>query len=233
MSSLHREYLLRLEESAKDLKFSDFYLWPRTPIGDEIQEKIVQRIGVSDYELRNTTSRPVRIIRFMRTLIKQGLVPGDFSILDIACGDAIVLWQIKRAFPSASCYGLDCNKGKFPKHEMVQRDGVLLYRGFIQHLFRTQVEPPFDFAMMLNTYRGWESADLREHERDLPSLANAWFEANARYTMLTVTEAQLGSLRALGFNTFNLGRGEDDSKMFCFSKDALPMSWWHRLVSFR
>jgi len=154
-------------------------------------------------------------------------------VLDICCGDAIVLWQIKRAFPQAICYGVDLNKGRFDTHVKVQRDVVQLYRVFIQHLFRTHPDTPFDLTLMLNTYRGWESADLREHERYLPELANAWFNRNARYTILTVTDPQIVSLRRLGFTVKKIGKGEDNSKMVCLSTLKLPDSlltpYWRRL----
>jgi hypothetical protein len=143
-----------------------------------------------------------------------------------------VLWQIKKAFPRARCYGVDCNKGKFGTHDMVQREGVELFNGFSQHLFASDPSVPFDMALMLNTCRGWESADLREHERDLPLLADAWFAKNARYTILTATKPQVRRLKQVGFALARMGRSEDNSTMVCISKSRLPRSFWQRLVPF-
>jgi hypothetical protein len=231
MQSSHIEYLKNLERVSAECHFEDLYLWPRTPLGYDHQDKIVQRVGVSDYDLEGH-SRPALIIQQIKVLIKHDLIARDFTILDIACGDGIVLWQIKKAFPKAQCYGIDCNKDKFGTHSMVQRDGVEIFNAFIQPLFTIHPEVPFDLAIMLNTYRGWESADLREHERNLPELADAWFERNARYTILTATDPQIGHLEQIGFKVVRLGKGEDNSTMVCLSKSRLPQSSWQRLLSF-
>jgi hypothetical protein len=223
MKFLYNKYLEDLEQVDSKLNPDDYYLWPRTPI-ENIQEKIIQRVGVSDYDVRNPCSRPAIIIRQIRELIKYGFIGEDFSVIDICCGDAIVLWQIKKAFPLSFCYGVDLNKGKFSMHNIVQRDGVRIYKVFIQHLFRKDPDIPFDLALMLNTYRGWESADLREHERDLPKLADEWFKRNAKFTILTATTSQIESLRQLGFKVKIIGRGEDNSRMICISLLKLPDS---------
>lgn len=121
------------------------------------------------------------------------LIVDEFSILDFPCGDAIVLWQVKTSFPLANCYGIDCNKGAFVTHNMVQQDGVSQYRGFLQQLFVTHPREPFDLVVMLNTYRGSRSAHLREHEANLPELADAWFAGNAKFKVVTTTNTQVGS----------------------------------------
>lgn len=229
MKSSHVEYLRNLESLAAQCRQEDLYLWPRTPMGHDHQGEIVERVGVSDYDVDNRSSRPALIIRQIQTLIRHGLVGADFSLYDIACGDAIVLWQIKKAFPQAWCYGVDCNKGKFGTHDMVQLRGVKLFNGYIQQLFASDPPVPFDLALMLNTYRGWESADLREHELELPRLADAWFAHNARYTIVTATGLQIRRLKQLGFVVARLGKGEDDSTMVCTSKSMLPRSFLRRL----
>ena len=217
----HSEYLESLERESRDSDLQQYYLWPRTPIND-IQSRIIQRVGVSDYRVDAPRSRPARIIEEIQTLREHNLIGPGFSVLDVACGDGIVLWQIRKIFADACCFGVDCNKGRIDTHEMIQRDGIRLYSVFIQHLFRKHAERPFDVVLMLNTYRGWESADLREHERDLPQQADAWFERNARYVILTATRSQIDRLRNLGFAVQDMGRGEGRSRMICATKSQLP-----------
>lgn len=215
------EYLSRLERLCSEPSCEEYYLWPRTPLED-IQQKILERVGVTDYEVARSRSRPARIIRQLAALRKRGLIPADFSVLDVACGDGIVLLQIKRAFPAALCYGVDCNKGEIGTHAWVEREGIRLFRVFIQHLFQSRPERPFDVALMLNTYRGWESAGLRRHEQDLPRQADKWFWRNSRYTIVTAKGVQIARLRRAGLAVRVMGRGEDDSKMVCVSKYELP-----------
>jgi hypothetical protein len=218
----HIAYLGHLEAMALNEDLAQYYLWPRTPIRATLQEEIIRCVGVSDFDLSQEHSRPSQIIRFIWRLLRADLIGGNFSVLDLPCGDAVVLWQVKKTFELANCYGLDCNKGVYETHETAQREGVVLYRAFLQHVFTSDPPEPFDLAIMLNTYRGWRSADLRQHEQNLPELANYWFGKNARFTILTATDVQVDHLHNLGFLTSELGKGEHDSKMICISRSCLP-----------
>jgi len=218
MSTSHTEYLQKLENQASSHAREDFYLWPRTPVKADLQEEIVKRVGVADLYPSVEHSRPARIIRMVNTLLCDRLISDNFSLIDFPCGDAIVLWQLKKAFPLADCYGVDCNKDIYATHSMVKHDGVILYRAFLQHLFRSNPSQPFDLALMLNTYRGWEYAELRDDEKNLPVLADTWLAKNAKFAVVTATETQIHRLRSLGFMTIEMGKGEDDSKMVCISR---------------
>lgn len=222
MVTTHTKYLESLEQLAAGCKSEEFYLWPKSPV-ENLQLEIEQIVGVNDYYIENRHSRSARIIKQLKVLINNGLIPDEFSVLDICCGDAIVLWQIKKAFPKAFCYGVDFLKGRITTHQTVQDDGVQLYGVFIQHLFRMHPDKPFDLAIMLNTYRDWKAAGLPEHERELPELADTWFAKNARYTILTARWAQVKYLQRLGFRIIRLGRGEERSMMVCISKYRFPI----------
>lgn len=218
MRDQQHEYLSGLERMASCEDLTQFYLWPRTPCTSTLQEEIISRVGVSDFDLHQAHSRPAQIVSLLRTLSAASLIDDEFSILDLLCGDGIVLWQIKRSFPRANCYGVDCKKDGYETHEMIQFDGVKLYKAFLQHVLSADCGKPFDVAIMLNTYRGWEYADLREDEQNLPDSANDWFMRNARFTLLTATSFQTNHLREVGFFVKGIGNGEDDSEMICISR---------------
>lgn len=215
-----QDHFARLESLAQTSELNDLYLWPRTPVGHDHQDKIRERVGVTDYEVGHRKSRPARIIKAIRRLQGQGHFGASFSALDIASGDTIVLWQVQKAFAGSQCYAIDCLKGKFGTHEQVMRDGVLLYNAYLQHLFERDPPRPFDVAIMLNSYRGWDNADLREHERDLPRRADDWLARNARFVILTATRRQVRHLRRIGFRVKDLGRGEDRSRLVVASAVA-------------
>lgn len=226
------DYLRHLEALGARSRKEDLYLWPATqPSGDmgDLQEEVIDTARASDRDVSCRRSRPALIIRQIRALIQRGLVGSDLSICDIACGDALVLWQLKKAFPQAYCAGIDCNRGAYGTHQMAQRDGVELFSGYIQHLFANDPPVPFDLTLMLNTYRGWEYADLREHERDLPRLVDAWFARNARYAIVTATNPQIRRLALTGFAVARLGPGEEASTLVCVSTSTLPQSLPQRL----
>jgi hypothetical protein len=215
-------YLRKIEELGVGSEYESLYLWPRTPLTPDHQEVIAKRVGADDYAVDDPRSRSAMIIRKLRELTDgaDAPLPQDARVVDLACGDAVVLWQVKKALPQLSCFGVDCNKGVFATNASAEEEGVELYSGYLQHVFAEAPPEPFDLTMMLNTYRGWESADLRDSERDLPQLADAWFAEHSRYTIVTATEAQIKRLRRQGWRVEELGKGEDVSTMICLSRDG-------------
>ena len=217
-------YLAELEAGLDESKVDSGLLWPRTPLdGEEYQERISQRVGVSDVAVDDPHSRPNRMVRLIARLRDVGVVPADFSLVDIACGDGLILLELKRRFPESSCFGVDLNAGVFPAHREAEAAGVVMRRVLIQDLFAAAAPRQFDLALMLNTYRGWENADLPEEDRDLPRAADAWLEANARLIVLTATADQLPPWRERGFAVTDFGPGEDDSRLVLVSREPLPL----------
>jgi len=208
------DYLARLEAEAQENHTRELYLWPRTAIGN-LQAEAWQRVGVSDWRADDPKSRPYHVLRVVDDLLYNRLIPERFSFVDICCGDALIPWHVKRRWPMADCCGVDLNKGHLQPHFIVQDQGVRLYRIPIQRLFRDGKDVLFDVAMMLNTYRGWDSADLDEGERWLIDAADEWFRYRARYTIVTATDAQIERLKSEGWWVTEVGHnaGENGSKM--------------------
>jgi hypothetical protein len=213
-------YLAEIEKQGASSDYESLYLWPRTPIGADLQDVIARRVGVNDYQVDDPRSRSGLIIRKLRELVDDPDSPLDerFRLLDVACGDAVVLWQIKKAFPDSSCFGIDCNKGVFVTNATATEDGVLIFKGYLQHLFAQPPPEPLDVTMMLNTYRGWESADLREAEKDLPEQVDDWFARYSRYAIVSATADQIKRLRRQGWSVHELGCGEDESTLICMTR---------------
>ena len=235
------QYLSGIEALASNSEYEHLYLWPRTPLTPDHQAVIATRVGVGDLAVDDPRSRSALIIRKLRELIADR-APGmseRFRLLDVACGDAVVLWQIKKAFPQAGCHGIDCNKGVFATNANAIEQGVVLHEGYLQHLFAQSPADgrKFDMTLMLNTYRGWESAALRESERKLPEQADAWFAKNSRFVIVTATQTQIERLRRQGWYVEELGKGEDVSIMICASREyrrswlARVMGWIRRRLS--
>lgn len=208
-----------IEKNAKEINYDDCYLWPRTPIGGDHQDTILKRVGARDDNMNNHNSRSFMITCMIKKIIKKKLLKNDFSILDIACGDALVLEQLNRTFPDSKCYGVDCNIDKFDTHDKQKKEGIKLYNAYIQQLYTNRPEKKIKITLMLNTYRGWESADLREHEKSLPEDSDKWFAENSEFSFITATYEQVKSLRKKGFYLSVLGKGEDHSYLVCISKD--------------
>lgn len=206
-------YLAELERTEDPLRADGLLLWPNTPIGDAIQDRIRERVGVSDRDAGDRRSRPARIGRLLERAVRRRVVPPAFSVLDIACGDGLVLLDVKRRFADAACFGVDLNAGAFPAHDAVRAAGIELYRVAIQRLFREPPPVAFDVVLMLNTYRSWDAADLGPDDGDLPATADAWIAAHATLFVTTLTAEQARRWQERGFDVVDLGPGEDDSRL--------------------
>jgi hypothetical protein len=146
-------------------------------------------------------------------LIDNDLLDFRFSVLDLFCGDAVILWQIAGAFPGATCRGIDLRD--YPEHGRAREAGVDIRRVAIQRLIELKSPVLYDVAILLNTWRGWDRAGLSEDDADLPERVERWLIANVRYIVVTATTAQAEAMKARGWWVFDIGRGEDDSRMYC------------------
>lgn len=217
------DWLSELEAQRSSAELDEHLLWPRTPIGDEIQDRIRERVGVSDLDVNDSRSRTARIVAQVRRLMDRGRLPdASGTVLDIACGDALILTAVRRAFPHLDVHGIDLHIGAFPAHRAAADAGVQLHRVLIQDLFGVVPPTPIDVVLMLNTYRGWENADLSKRDVNLPGEADAWLRRNARYIIVTATKAQLERWRADGFAVGDLGAGEERSRLACIARHRLP-----------
>ena len=213
-------FFAAVENKGLQTEFKDFYLWPNTPPpSDSHQEKILQRVGVSDYDTNDPRSRSRLIIDCIGKLIRGGKISYPFVLADICGGDAIVGTKIKEHFWLAEIIVQDCCKGQFPTHKQAEERGVKLYGGWLQHLVEGDLDNKIDVVLMLNTFRGWHSAQLRPNEQDIPMKTLQWFERNSKFFIVTATVAQIELLERRGLTIARLGKGEDDSYMICVSKN--------------
>lgn len=204
------EWLQGLENEYRDTPLNDVVLW-KGSVRHDMQSTIAQMQGATDLE-SSELSRPNMIVPRLGYMVSEKLLPHDFSVIDIACGDGLILQAIKKSFPQSRCYGIDINKGNVDEHRMVQAMGVELYRIPIQGLFDRVPEEMFDISMMLNTYRGWNAAGLRESEADLPDKADYWLRVSSRFSILTVNDWNMSRL-SKDYVVHRLGQGEQVTNM--------------------
>jgi len=189
------------------------YRWPRTPVGN-LQAEIWRRCGASDWNVEHPSSRSGAILRTLHEMDGNGLLPRPFSVLDLCCGDGVVLQQVARTFRHADCHGVDLLR--YPAHRDAERAGVSFHRAALQSVVAGEPPVVVDVAIMLNTFRGWDRAGLdAETERDLPTKTLHWMKRFCRYAFLTVAREQVGWLKREGWFVWDVGRGEDDSRLMC------------------
>lgn len=192
-------------QKAVGCAIKDVYLWPRTPVAN-IQAEIWARCGYTDWV---RTGRVGNILDTLQEMLVNNLLREDFTYFDICTGDALIPWRVQHQFPFSRCYGMDIRR--YSTYEMVTRHGVELYRIPIQDLFLDHDIGQFDIVSMLNTYRGWGSADLSGPEAWLPGAADDWFKQHARYIIITTHDRQ--KQIDAGFWVKQIGRGESGSDL--------------------
>ena len=195
------------------------YLWPKTPRSN-LQVEAWRRVGYSD--LHPYLGRAMDIISLLDEMLENHLLPESFTCLDICCGDALILWRIQRHFGYCQCYGIDLNAGQYRDHERMQRAGVQLYPVALQTLVQNDAPEVFDVAIMLNTWRGWEKADLPLRDKDLPQLTELWLKRNARYFITTAERQQQEEMKQRGWWLWKFGKGEDASSLICAFMVSAP-----------
>jgi hypothetical protein len=194
------KYLETLQQRTAD-QAGDWYLWPDTPL-QTIQTRIKIRVGADDTEIDNPASRTYRIIAALRAI-------KPTTILDICCGDALILTAIKLALPDVACYGVDINAGAIPGNREAHATGVKLYRVALQLLVEHTPPQLFGVTMMLNTYRGWKDARLRQGEEGLPERVTTWLANSSVRSVLTVNPWQFKTLAGIHYIQ-DIGPGEGD-----------------------
>ena len=190
-----------------------YYRWPHTPVGN-LQAEVWRRTGASDWNLDDPACRTRNIIRTLQDMDDNDLLLQPFSVLDLCCGDGVVLNLVSRIFQHARCFGADLLR--YPAHEDAERAGVRFYRAPLQELVSSEPPRIIDVAIMLNTFRGWDKAMLvPELDHALPELTLAWMGRHCRYVFLTLEWAQFDWLKRAGWFVWDVGKGEDDSRLAC------------------
>lgn len=206
MSNINK--LKEIESICYGLDPKDYLLWPNTPIATkDIQEKIKQRFGVED-SINHENSRPSIIIKNIKKLLNENKLDNNFEIIDICCGDGIILSEVNNQFNNSKCYGFDINKNKFESHFYLKN--VTFFYGFIQELINFDFEKKFEITMMLNTYRDWNAAQVSKNFPNLERDCTNWLIKNSKFIFLTVNNKQLEFFRN-NFKIEILGSGEEDS----------------------
>ena len=192
------KFLKKLELDSDDVKLEDKVLWKNTPIDTEKIQSDIERFytGVSDFNREDKRSRPFGVLKAIKELVDTNQIPNNFTLLDIACGDAIIIDFIKTHYPKATIVGLDPNKNMFDYHEKAQRNGVILINSYIQNLVEYDIPEKIDVITMFNTCRAWAHSQKREDESNLPSVCDNWVLRNSKFALLTMNSTQINSLKS-------------------------------------
>lgn len=200
-----------LEDINPEIK-ENVILWPGTPINDVIiQQRITHYYGVPD---NNTElSRPYVINKNLSKLLLNNKLKESFTVLDICCGDAIILTEIKKKFEKSIAIGIDINKNNFNNHTIAQQIGVLLYNCSLQRMISIPAPELIDCVIMLNTFRDWNSASLRSNEMNIPTLTEDWIIKNSKYAIITMIKEQIERLKRKNIKLEVIGKGELNSEL--------------------
>ena len=186
-------------------------LWPRTLL-DSIQTQVNKEYGTTDLKWADPRSRPYKVATFLQGMVAKKLLRSDFTILDLCCGDAMVLNHVARKFPECKAYGTDI--AKFDYHKLLVENATV-YGVALQDVISFEPPARIDVVMMLNTFRQWEHAGLTKEDAELPEWVEEWLRLYAHRSILTATHRQISSFRNKKWTVTEIGPGEGNSRLIC------------------
>lgn len=136
--------------SKYESKKKDNYVWENTQL----------KTG-SDWSLQVGTERMQQHFRetvsILSRLIDEGKLNESFSVVELFCGDAAMLYLLKKQFPNCKPLGVDLLyhntwseiKALQPDQQFSQADFLKLYQDSFQF--------GYDVMLTFNTYRGWNN----------------------------------------------------------------------------
>ena len=127
------------------------------------------------------------ITKKINQLISENIIPEDFTILDVFCGDGLFLYDLKQYFPKCKAYGADVYKTEWKALNKVTTADVKMFRVPVQKLVNsTKVAP--DLIMMMNSYRaftdGRPALELESNSFSIPisiEKINKWTKMYSKY----------------------------------------------------
>lgn len=178
-------------------------LWKDTP--HDIQENIKKKQGAYDFEVRNSNCRTTIIKKYIRKLIADKKIEKNFTLVDLFCGDAIIITLLKKAFKTADITGIDIKE--FNEHDTAIEIGVKIRYKYVQKYIKNRRDQ-IDIILMLNTYRNFNTSGMSE--RDFHKI-NKWILKVAKHAI--VTTSSIKHAKRYGFKPLIIGHGEASSDM--------------------
>lgn len=180
--------------------------WTDTPLND-IQSNIKRKQGAYDYEVYNKNCRTTIIRDYIKELIFEGKIEKNFTLVDLFCGDAIIIRLLKQRFKLADITGVDIHK--FKEHEAAIDVGVKFKYEYVQEYIK-DCRDKIDIVLMMNTYRNFKTSNMTE--RDFRKI-NKWILKVANHAIVTVNISDIKKVKRRGFKPLKIGKGEASSDM--------------------
>lgn len=178
--------------------------WTDTKLSD-IQSNIKYRQGVCDYQIYSRRCRTTIILEYIEKLISEGKINHYFTLIDLFCGDAIIIRLLKEHFDRAVIIGVDINK--IDGHQEAIEYGVEIKYQYVHDYIKDRKEP-VDIVLMMNTYRNIKASGMTKQEF---SKINKWLLKYAAHPI--VTTSNIKKAKKDGFNPLVIGKGEGSSDM--------------------
>jgi hypothetical protein len=154
--------------------------------------------------IERRSDTPERLVFIYEALSKLDLAP-DFSIIDIACGRAVVIDGLYGLFPKCRPTILDIEKYEYDWAKL--KRGIVKLVMPLQEFIQRNNETVYDVVMMLNSYRNWKGRKYvdKEHTQTRGAIKNSfdlWLVDHARYFIASGAELpyERGEIRGHDFH---------------------------------
>jgi len=139
----------KISENNTNLVLTDEYIWKNTVDRTRSHDLEDQIIRFSDKvnELTNT----------INNLIEQNKLKTNFSVLELFCGNGIVLYMLKQRFPECIPIGVDMLHFEMWDDIKVKYPDIHFIQANFFDIYNSNLQIGLDLMVTYNTWRGWDN----------------------------------------------------------------------------
>ena len=136
-------------ESNNELMSSDDYTWKNT----------INRTVDHDWEtqLKRFSDKVNILAETLNTLIQENKLKENFSVLELFCGNGIVLYMLKQRFPKCMPIGIDLLHFEMWDDINKEYPDVNFIQANFFDIHKSNLKLNLDVMVTYNTWRGWDN----------------------------------------------------------------------------
>lgn len=149
-------------------------------------------------------------IVYIYEAIKRLNLPEDFSMIDMACGNGLIIDTLARVFPKMKATIMDARE--YPTWSKMKKSNRKVKLP-IQLFIKKEKHNKYDIVMILDTYRMWKPSDPFKVELD------GWILKHAKYFL---TSGAKWTYPQLPIQGYDLGYGGGNRQDYPLELYKLP-----------
>ena len=162
----------KIKDSNSNLISKDNYVWKNTVDRTKTEDIKTQLTRLSD--------RADMLLEILSNLINENKLNDNFTILELFCGNGVVLHTVKSKYPK--CVPIGTDMLKFNMWDVINKEypDVKFIQSDFFDIYNSGVELNIDVMITYNTWRGWDNG-VGPHTKISKDDFMSWAEKNFKY----------------------------------------------------